>query len=125
MKRSFEQTGEILEGIVLHQSRHPEFWSAGKKCEREPSVVRQMLSHAVLFDHRPLFQEFVNLTENNSSTWLLRSKTVLSPDVMQPQQTEINEVLGLMPGDCILLSRRSRVPKVGNFLFIIYLVIKR
>ncbi|KAF5370014.1 hypothetical protein D9758_001264 [Tetrapyrgos nigripes] len=95
-KRSFEQSQDILECIILRQSRHPEFLAVRKKCEREQSV------------------KLVNLTEGNSSTWLLRSKTVQSPDVTQHQQTEINEALGLVPGDCILLSRRSRVPKGGS-----------
>ncbi|KAK7470882.1 aspartate--tRNA ligase msd1 [Stygiomarasmius scandens] len=95
-KTSFEQADEILECIVIRRSQHPEFWTACKKSEIEQSV------------------EFLKLTEGSISSWLLRNKTVQSPNTIQSGQYNINEVLGLVPGDYVLLSRRVRTPKGGS-----------
>ncbi|THV03320.1 hypothetical protein K435DRAFT_775004 [Dendrothele bispora CBS 962.96] len=112
-KASFESADDVLECIPIRQPQHPEFSFAIRKCMREPNV------------------EILKLTEGNLSSWLLHNKTVQSPRSAQSGEhgstdvatvpvsvNAINETLGgLGPGDHVLLSRRTRVAKVGDSSF--------
>ncbi|KAK7060313.1 aspartate--tRNA ligase msd1 [Paramarasmius palmivorus] len=101
-RKRFQGNCEVLECIVVNKSSTPEFFQASRKCERDPAV------------------EAFNITEKNSSYWLLRSKTLgrLSPEESHTSEVsainEINEKLQLSPGDTVWLARRSRTPKGGS-----------
>ncbi|KAL0580766.1 aspartate--tRNA ligase msd1 [Marasmius crinis-equi] len=106
LQASFQRSDEILECIVVSPSRSPEFVAASRKCERDPAVEGT--------------QERFTFTEQNSSHWLLRSKSVgwVSPDPsgLGPgiNIAPVNERLNLEPGDFVWLARRSKTPKGGS-----------
>ncbi|KIY67356.1 aspartyl-tRNA synthetase [Cylindrobasidium torrendii FP15055 ss-10] len=95
LRASLEESGDILEAMIIRKDEEPDFTAAAKKCPREPNT------------------DYISLSSSNISRWLSVSSIVKNIGIEQLDPAHLNQVLRLSSGDAVWLARRPKTPSGG------------